>query len=443
MLQRIARRALLLALGVVLGARAAAPDAANPVVGVAHFASRSALVPYVALPAAAQAQFEFGHDVFNTRFVAADTPGAGRRAGLGPLYNGASCDECHNEGRRARGPQGDGAVPAGLVLQLSRSEQGILESEQGDPAYGHVFNTEALTGTRVEGRVSVRYQAVAGRYPDGTAYQLRRPAYTLAALGYGPLQPDTVLQPRLAPQLFGVGLLNAVPQQAILRDARAGDVAWRWSQGQRVPGRFGWQATAVSVEDQTTRALSREMGLTSGPRRVDDCTPAEAPCASAPDANPEVGDELLAAVLAFQATLAVPQGDSMLPAALRDRGARLFAQTGCAACHLPHLPVVLPDGSSAQIAPYTDLRTHDLGDALADRTVAGELVASRWRTAPLWGIHFQLTQGLDSTFLHDGRARTLEEAVLWHGGEAGVARTRFMRLPSDARRQLLAWLAAR
>jgi CxxC motif-containing protein (DUF1111 family) len=248
----------------------------------------------------------------------------------------------------------------------------------------------------------------------------------------GPLAPTTVIKPRLAPALFGVGLLEAVPEAAINEGS-----------GKRPIGRFGWQASAVSVRDQTTIALAREMGLTSTDRPDDDCTPAEASCPGRPDgAPPEVSEELLGAVVTFVRTLAVPESPTH---AVRDPlGAKLFANIGCGACHRPQLTVPHPrsDGTVASpvIAPYTDLMLHDLGADMADENVSGARVTSLWRTAPLWGLGYRVKEESYPTFLHDGRATSIEEAILWHSGEAAYSKYQFMKLGPHARETLLRWI---
>jgi CxxC motif-containing protein (DUF1111 family) len=371
------------------------------------------------------ARYDLGMTVFNTQFVVAGTPGAGRRDGVGPLFNSASCDACHNNGAHGRGPTEDGPASGPLVIQLAMPSSGgdQLADPPGDPVYGRVFNTISLQGVEPEGVVMIRYEETSGRYPDGAPWKLRVPHYSFTNLRYGPLSSQTVVRPRLAPALFGVGLLDAaLPSQR---------------------GRFGWQASATSVRDQTARAFSREMGLTSADIGHDDCTPAETDCRHQPNGgSPEVSDELFDAVLSFQRWLAVPPSPSPHPEP--DSDARVFADLGCTNCHQPRVPVTLTDADgkngTAVIAPYTDLRLHDLGMRLADEDVAEHKIASRWRTAPLWGLGYRVSFERFPTFLHDGRARSAEEAILWHDGEAARARERFEKLPAEQRKAFLHWL---
>jgi CxxC motif-containing protein (DUF1111 family) len=404
----------------------AAPPADATPIGTQPFTDHRNPPSYRKLSDAEFARYDLGMAAFNTQFVPAGTPNAGRRAGVGPLFNSSSCDACHNNGAHGRGPTGDGPAPSPLVIQLSTTPTKNPTDPEGDPVYGRVLNTVALDGVPPEGQAMIRYQETSGHYPDGATWSLRVPHYTLTNLRYGPVSPKTLVKPRLAPALFGVGLLDA---------AAAGHA--------QVHGHFGWQATALSVEDQTARAFAREMGLTSTDMPNDDCTQAEAACLHAPsNGSPEVSADIFSAVLSFQRYLAVPA--SPTPHPIPDRDANTFADLGCGACHQPRLSVTLTDADgkevSAVIAPYSDLRLHDLGSRLADETVAGKMVSSKWRTAPLWGLGYRMSLEHFPTFLHDGRARSDEEAILWHDGEAASARDRFEHLPASQRKAFLRWL---
>lgn len=406
---------------------------------------------YRALDDAERARAELGHEVLNTHWVPAGTPNAQRRDGVGPLFNVDSCDECHNAAARGRGPMGDGLAPFALEVHLEEPPVPRAES-RCDPVYGCVLNPVALRGVRPEGQVVIHYRELSGRYADGGRWTLRAPSYDLVNLAYGALAPQTIIEPRLAPAIFGDGLLAAVPVSAIVGGSRSsgaqqqplGVPAWQWRHGARVLGRFGWQGSAVSIRDQTTRAFAHEMGLTSSVIAKDDCTAAETACLAQPNGGtPEVSDTLLDAVVDFQSWLAVPAAPQA-PAERGGEGSTLFAELGCAACHRPSLPVELRAANGElihrTIEPYTDLRLHDLGTALADENVAGMKVPTRWRTAPLWGLGYRLKRESSPTFLHDGRARSLAEAILWHGGEARGARRRFGELPASQRQTLLLWL---
>jgi len=378
---------------------------------LAALAAAGAVTSGEVAPGAAAGDVALGRTLFNQHWVSAAIGGNAR--GLGPLFNAASCDACHNGGAGGLGPAAEGVLPQAVVVQLEQPARAGEAEPPGDPIYGHVLNTQATAGVEPEGVVSVTYSEIYGYYyPEGTRWQMRAPHYRIAELTRGALATDTIVKPRLAPPLYGVGLLEAVPG-----------------------ARFGWQGAAGSLRDQTTRALARDMGLTSSERPRDDCTAVEADCErEALGYATEVSREHVDALVAYLRSIEVPP--SAARTARQAPGARLFASTGCANCHLPQLPAA---AAGAPLAAYTDLRLHDLGRDMEDENVAGARVPSRWRTAPLWGLAARLHSG-GALFLHDGRARSVEEAVLWHAGEAEAARRNFVNLLGRSREQLLRWL---
>jgi CxxC motif-containing protein (DUF1111 family) len=388
--------------------------------------------PYRKLTDAEFERYDLGMTVFNTQFVAAGTANAGRRDGVGPLFNASACDQCHNNGAHGRGPTEDGPAQAPLVIQLAllSSPPSHAADPDGDPVYGRVFNTSSLGRVATEGVAMIRYEETVGHYPDGSTWHLRVPTYSLTDLHYGPLSPQTIVKPRLAPALFGVAMLENPGESVAATDGKPVPTA--------PAARFGWQATASSVRDQTARAFSREMGLTSSDFATDDCTPAEKACRRAPNGgSPEVSDDFLDAVVKFQNFLAVPQSPSPHPRP--DVGLKVFVQIGCAGCHKPER-VFGGDNTNSTIEPYSDLRLHNLGDRLADMTVSGQKVPSEFRTAPLWGMGYRVSFERHPTFLHDGRARSVEEAILWHDGEAASVRENFEKLPAQQRTAFLHWV---
>jgi CxxC motif-containing protein (DUF1111 family) len=202
----------------------------------------------------------------------------------------------------------------------------------------------------------------------------------------------------------------------------------------RLLGRFGWQASEPTVASQVAVAFAREMGLTNPLESHDDCAPSNALCKTAPSGGtPEVEPALFDAVVNFERWHAVPvPKDPDLTSA----GARLFEANGCAQCHR----VALNIETGTVIRPFTDLLLHDMGQGLADRTIADAVAPSRWRTAPLWGMHAASVATQAQHYLHDGRARSLEEAILWHDGEARPARDRFAKLSAADRHALTDWI---
>jgi len=381
--------------------------------------------PWIEVHAAALRDFELGRSLFNSRWLPAGHAEAERRVGLGPLFVEDSCDACHDDGTRGRPPAAPDGLSNSFVMQLG-----------GAPtAYGLVLQTRAIDGHTPEGRVIKTLRQRVGRYADGQRWTLQEPRYAVADPSLGPLPAHVVLKPRIAPALFGDGLLDAVQQPAIdfIRAAQPARLRGR------IGGRFGWQGGAISLVDQTAIAFAREMGLTSEPQPRDDCTPAQPACREALQGGmPEMPERFFHALNTFQFLLAAPARAKVEPR-IDAAGAALFSRVGCADCHAPQLPVPR-ENDSIRIDPYTDLMLHDMGDGLADRTVAGRVARSHWRTAPLWGLAFALQAG-PIALLHDGRASSIEEAILWHEGQGNDARRKFMALDAASRRQLLEWIA--
>lgn len=335
---------------------------------------------------------------------------------LGPLHNAGSCAGCHFLDGRG-GPDGEAPV----LLRLGIPGPGGRRLPE--PRYGSQLQDRAVAGARAEGSISLHWEEVRGRYPDGAPYRLRRPRWLLTRLAFGPLHRAVRVSPRIPPSLVGLGLLEAVPEAVLRRHADPADADGDGIAGRLGPGRFGWKAGEPTLQGQVTRALAEDLGLTelSGGE-----------------------DRRLAAYVRL---LAVPARRGLDRPEVR-RGEALFGQIGCAACHLPELrtdsAAALPELAGQTIRPYTDLLLHDLGRDLADLRRDGRpdrAPSSRaWRTSPLWGLGLLGTVTGEVRLLHDGRARTPEEAILWHGGEAKRSRERFRALPAADRGAMLSFL---
>jgi len=388
-------------------------------------------------------QFHLGHAVFNTTWIPAGA-GNGQRDGVGPVFNVGHCDGCHNSRRRGRGPRTDGPAPVDLVMQVGELVNGQLV--RSHPRFGHIINTAAIDGFSPEADIHIRYHAIIRTRTDGSGQTLWQPEYQVLPADGQPLPDTLVLMPRLASHAQGVGLLEQIPEQAIV-DAAAprpghpqGILPWLDTRDGRVLGRFGWQGTEHSVASQIAVAFAREMGLTNPMEAMIDCAPHDHACRHAPAGGyPEVAAELFDAVVAFQRLEAVrrPPAAAARLEQLAD-GERLFRDVGCADCHRPNMPT----NDGGMIAPYTDLLLHDLGMELADRPPAGEPVPSRWRTAPLWGLSTAQEGQRVFRLLHDGRARSVDEAIGWHGGSAAAARKGYERLSPEQRQYLADWISS-
>jgi CxxC motif-containing protein (DUF1111 family) len=419
----------------------------RPAAGQDSFALPAANLPKEMLP-----RFFEGQRLFNIAFVRAPSPVPGL-AGLGPTFNRPSCGACHTRDGRGQPPAGPDDALMQMVVRLGVVDRGSAPFGKPHPAYGAQLNDRAIEGVPAEGRAAIAWEEIAGAYNDGEAYRLRRPRITVEGLAFGPLGERAALSPRIAPQLVGQGLLEAVPAGDVRAAAEAnrahpdgvrGVARTNALIGKAELGRFGWRAEQPSVRAQIASALINDMGLTTSRHPEKNCPPAQAACRAAdPGPKPNVSDEALNTMTFYISTLAVPgRRDTDRPDVLR--GEKLFAAIGCAACHRMTMKTgthpAIPFLSGQTIHPFTDLLLHDLGDGLADGLSEAELSGRMWRTAPLWGIGLVPLVNGHQSYLHDGRARGLAEAILWHGGEAEAAKERFRALPKTDRDALVAFL---
>jgi CxxC motif-containing protein (DUF1111 family) len=473
MRQRIA----LAAAAVLVGAAAAiaggrdAPDAAELLPGgtaTARNAQGAAAfsLPSASLPFERLLDFKVGDGVFRRLWVAA--PSSTRNAdGLGPLYNARGCQSCHMRDGRGRPPE-PGEPASSLLVRLSVPPRearpagpaaGWLPADP-EPTYGLQLQTFGIAGHPAEARVVVQWTEHAVALAGGATVALRRPAWDIEDWAYGPPAPGLMLSPRAAPPMTGLGLLEAIPEAAIEAGAdpedRDGDGisgraarVWSGHRGAASLGRFGWKAQAPTMEDQVADAFAADMGLSTqiNPAPHGECTTAQAACRAAPDGapqpgQPEVDARLFDLVVFYARNLAVPGRVAPTPEVLRGRA--VFREAGCAACHRPSFTTGdvpgRPEHSRQRIWPYSDLLLHDMGEGLADNRPEGAADGREWRTPPLWGIGRTQAVSGHTQLLHDGRARSLIEAILWHGGEAQAARDAVAALPPAERAALTAFL---
>lgn len=394
--------------------------------------------------------FAVGNNFFNDNWVTAPASTVGRD-GLGPLFNAQSCSSCHLFDGRAAPPTSNEDPERGLLLRLSiMGPDGVPLPE---PSYGDQLQDRAITDAPAEGRIVIDYAEVPGAFADGTTYSLLKPTYSIADLAYGPMAENVMISPRIAPAMFGVGLLEAVAEATVLAGADPDDVDGDGisgrpnmiigADGTAVLGRFGWKANVPTVNDQNAGAFLGDIGITTPVRTDENCTTVQGQCQQAINGGtPEVDELKLDRVTFYTRTLAVPARREV-GAADTTAGEALFAQAGCVSCHSPQL--VTGESDIAQLSeqtirPYTDLLIHDMGEGLADGRPDQSATGTEWRTAPLWGIGLVDDVSGHSRFLHDGRARNLEEAILWHGGEAAASQRQFVAMTAEQRRQLLIFL---
>lgn len=400
------------------------------------------------------AQFFVGNSFFNMPWVTAPSSTEGRD-GLGPTFNAPACSACHFKDGRGRPPLMASEPFESLLLRLSVPGTDAHGGPLDEPTYGGQFNHRSVPGVPSEGTATVTYTEQPGHYPDGTAYSLRVPSYAFTDLAFGPMRTDVMFSPRVAPANFGLGLLEAVAESDLLAVAdpedRDGDGVsgrpnhvWSVRLQRTVMGRIGWKANQPSLEQQAAGAFQGDMGITSSLFPDQNCPESQAACRAAPTGgSPEIDDSKVAAVTVYLQTLAVPaRRDVNDPTVLH--GAALFAQARCTQCHLPtlHTPSTneIPQLAGQTFHPFTDLLLHDMGEGLADNRPDYEANGREWRTTPLWGIGLVQTVNRHTLLLHDGRARSIEEAILWHGGEADRSRTNFMAMTAPDRAALIRFL---
>ena len=421
-------------------------------------------MPFPTLDDEERARFAVGNSFFRRNWVEAPASTTARD-GLGPHFIARSCGGCHVQDGRGAPPdfrKGLSDPPVALLMRLSVPGVGAHGGVVPDPVYGDQLNNAAIQGVQPEGQVRIRYQTLRGKFADGTTYTLRKPLYSLTNLAYGPLAPGAMISPRIAPQMAGVGLLEAIPESDILANAAmqaasAGPIkgqpnhVWDdFAQAKRV-GRFGWKANQASVASQTAGAFLGDIGITSPQHPDEACMPAQKDCLAAPRGAqgkaPEIDERTLGDVIFYQATLA--------PAARRNvndakvlRGQALFAQAQCSACHRPSYTTgaaPFPRLSSAKVQglkiwPYTDLLLHDMGPDLADGRPDFAANGRQWKTPPLWGVGLVHDVNGHRRLLHDGRANGVLEAILWHGGEAQHAKQQVLQLNARDRQALVAFV---
>jgi CxxC motif-containing protein (DUF1111 family) len=425
--------------------------------------------PGVELDARQSEAFALGKQMFANRWAFFWFENA--EFGRGPTSNAQACTSCHfNNGRglvTGTPPQEDGvARDHHITVPFERAPNHVVRisipgvDEHGGPKphphYGDQLQIFGVKGVLpAEGSFAIEWREQSETLGDGETVQLRRPLLAIADLAWGPLGEGTMAALRLAPPVIGLGLLEAVPEQT-LRDlaARApvdgirGHInhVWDASSQRVVPGRFGLKANHGSVREQVAAAFINDIGLSNPVYPEQNCPAIQKGCKELMTAGkPEITALRLAGTELYIRSIGVPARRGVDDARVQ-RGEALFREARCAACHVPELKTgefpALPQLARQTIHPYTDLLVHDMGEALADGRPDYEASGREWRTPPLWGIGLSQTVNGAGAFLHDGRARNFTEAILWHGGEAQVARDAFRRMGRAEREALVAFLGS-
>ena len=331
-----------------------------------------------------------------------------------------------------------------------------------EPTYGAQLQDVAVPGLAAEGKIRITRTEREVVFEDGTTMVLEAPRYEIVDTRYGPLDPQVMMSPRVAPPMIGLGLLEAIAAADILAgadpddadgDGISGRARWVWSPEHRrmMLGRFGWKAGTATIVDQSAAAISGDIGISSplAPAPWGECTEKQQACRSGPHGADSGGFEapasVMDAIVFYSRNLAVPaRREENEPTVLQ--GKALFYRIGCIGCHTPKHATrrdwPVKELAGQLIWPYTDLLVHDMGDDLADGRPEGGASGREWRTAPLWGIGLTEVVNGHTRFLHDGRARNVAEAILWHGGEAEAARAAFLSMSRVERDALLAFLSS-
>ncbi len=396
--------------------------------------------------------FFVGNSFFDKNWVTAPATTTARD-GLGPFYNAISCAACHTNDGRGRAPMFDGELSHGLLLRLSIPGADANGGPVGEPTYGGQLQDQSIMNVISEGGFSITYVEETGEYTDGQSYTLRKPTYSFNNLSYGAMDPSVLISPRVAQQMIGLGLLEAIHESTILsfsdesdadNDGISGKPNYVWDAVNQTTsiGRFGWKASQPSLLQQAAGAFLGDIGITSPIFNSENCPDGFDCSAITHGGTPEIDQDDLEMVTLYSQTLAVP--------ARRDwssqdvlRGKELFMAANCSGCHIPKITTGshdVPALANQTIRPFTDLLLHDMGDGLADNRPDFEATGNEWRTPPLWGIGLFQTVNSHTNYLHDGRARNLEEAILWHGGEAENSVTKFKSYSEGDRNKVITFL---
>ena len=441
------------ALSALSGNERLDPSAVSGGISIAAIESEQAYQqPAPVLNVGELAQFVEGRKGFAQHWVVA--PSILGLWGRGPTSNAEACTDCHENGGRGRVPDDLTEPMRSMLVRLSIPGAGPDGGPNPHPVYGDQLQNEGILG-RVppEGDPRVGWKTRSVAMADGEIVQLRVPALKFRSLNFGPLGPEVMTSVRVAPALIGVGLLDAVSEDTIRALAadqqRKGlrgrpNIVWDLINNREALGRFGYKANQPSVEQQILFAYHADLGVTSRWFPEENCTEVQLEClAEPPGSHPELPDAFLDPVLFYARALAVPARRDVDDSQVK-RGEALFSVVGCDGCHVPNLQTAeyaaLPALSRQTIHPYTDLLLHDMGEGLADGRPDFRAGSRDWRTAPLWGLGLSQSVNGNGSLLHDGRARNLTEAILWHGGEAQASRDAFKRMLGSDRQALLAFL---
>lgn len=427
---------------------------------VHKFDANAFSLPSANLAPTRRLDFSVGNSFFRSPWVIAPATTTARD-GLGPLFNTNACQNCHIKDGRGHPPAPDAINAVSMLVRLSipaTTADTALLAQKGivpEPTYGGQFQDMAVPGIASEGRVRVTYTPVPVTFADGSVVELQQPNLQLTDLGYGPMHAQALFSARIAPPMIGLGLLEAIAEEDLLAQQDPDDLdgdgirgranqVWSHEAQALQMGRFGWKAGQPSMRQQNADAFFNDMGLSTPLMAGTSCTAAQTDCLAAPQGGePEVNEKIEAQVLFYSRNLAVPVRRNADDAQVL-KGKALFHQANCQGCHTPRFvtgaEAAEPELANQVIFPYTDLLLHDMGAGLADQRPEFQASGQDWRTPPLWGIGLTQVVSGHTRFLHDGRARDIMEAVLWHSGEAEASKQQVLKFSQDDRQALLAFL---
>jgi CxxC motif-containing protein (DUF1111 family) len=400
------------------------------------------------LSASKVATHDLGDAVFGSTFVTAPAP---INPGLGPVFNNVSCGSCHVNNGVGKPPVNGNDQVQSFLFKLSMPGYDAHGGSVHVPNYGVQLQTRAVFGVQPEGTVSIAYSTIQGEFSDGEKYSLQKPTYTIAN-PYAPLPAGVLISPRLPMAVIGLGLLDALTDDWMLEhqdvndannDGISGKVNYVWNERTQTKtiGRFGWKATIPTIEQQVALAFNEDMGITS-PLFPVESTYGQFQYDKLND-DSEINDSILSTVTFYMKSLAVTARRNVNDATVQ-QGKSVFKQLNCSGCHLMTARTGVNMGyaevSNQLIFPFTDLLLHDMGNDLSDNRPEFDALGSEWRTPPLWGIGLSQKINGNTHYLHDGRARSLEEAILWHSGEAEFAKNNFKALSKTDRNALVKFL---
>lgn len=413
------------------------------------------------LPMTSRLDFSVGNSFFRNPWVQAPAS-TDARDGLGPLFNTNGCQNCHIKDGRGHPPEEGDEHAVSMLVRLSipamtpeQKKAFIMNGVIPEPTYGGQLQDFALPDAKPEGKVNITYSDVVVTFKDGEQVTLRKPNLTITNLNYGEMHPDTQFSARVAPPMIGLGLLEAIPEETILamadpedknKDGISGKVNRVWdvqAEGFAL-GRFGWKAGQPNLMQQNAAAFNGDLGLTSSLFPVENCTENQTICNDLPHGGkPEVSEKILNFVEFYSQHLAVPIRRNTRDPQVQ-LGQAKFAEAGCQSCHAVNIKTAkndrLPALSEQIIHPYSDMLLHDMGEGLADNRPEYLANGREWRTQPLWGLGYTKEVNGHTNLLHDGRARNVLEAVLWHGGEAKPAQENVLNMSKKEREALVAFL---